>query len=168
MRALCRFDGIGSLYCKGVLEEEVDVLDRKHDGYVTCPLVTTFFFVGGRQLKVRRNRGPYLNDHDYILAFTQVELEDMKLLRDSAPTADGTTSGDATDYDEDLAEDAPDIERTIHKLQDLLPLIFCRPLTSSGTSPDPSKGESVLCYHDLSLSNVIVDPATCGVTGIVD
>ena len=92
----------------------------------------------------------------------------MKLLRDSAPTADGTTSGDATDYDEDLAEDAPNIERTTHKLQDLLPLIFCRPLTSLGASPDPPKGEFVLCHHDLSLSNVIVDPATCGVTGIVD
>ena len=168
MRALCRFDGIGSLYCRGALEEGVDVLDGKHDAYVIGPLVTTFFFVGGRRLKVQRNRGPYLNDHDYMLAFTQVELEDMKLLRDSAPTADGTTSGDATDYDEDLAEEVPDIERTTHKLQGLLPSIFCSPSTSPGTSPDPPKGEFVLCHHDLSLSNVIVDPATHKVTGIVD
>lgn len=92
----------------------------------------------------------------------------MKLLRDSAPTADGTTSGDATDYDKDLAGDAPDIEHMTHKLQNLLPSIFCRPSTSPGTSPDPPKEEFVLCHHDLSLSNVMVDPATYKVTGIVD
>ncbi|RPA89452.1 hypothetical protein L873DRAFT_1822816 [Choiromyces venosus 120613-1] len=162
MRALCRFDAIGSLYCRGALEEEegVDVLDAKHDAYVIGPLVTAFFFVGGRRLKVRRDRGPYLNDHDYMLALTQVELEDMKLLQE--------TTEDAADYDEDLAEDAPDIVHATHKLQDLLPSIFCHPSTPLGASPDPPKGEFVLYHHDLSLSNVIVDPATCKVTGIVD
>ncbi|RPA98189.1 hypothetical protein L873DRAFT_1808800 [Choiromyces venosus 120613-1] len=161
MRALCRFDGIGSLYCRGALEEEegVDVLDAKHDAYVIGPR---------RRLKVRRDRGPYLNDHDYVLALTQVELEDMKLLQESTE--------DAADYDKDLAEDAPDIVRATHKLQDLLPSILCRPSTPlgalpstpSGASPDPPKGEFVLYRHDLSLSNVIVDPATYKVTGIVD
>ncbi|RPB04453.1 hypothetical protein L873DRAFT_1799330 [Choiromyces venosus 120613-1] len=162
MRALCRFDAIGSLYCRGALEEKegVDVLDAKHDAYVIGPLVTTFFFVGGRRLKVQRNRGPYLNDHDYMLALTQVELEDMKLLQESTE--------DTADYDKYLTEDVPDIVRATHKLQDLLPSIFCRPLTPLGASPDPPKGEFVLCHHDLSLSNVIVDPATYKVTGIVD
>ncbi|RPA88715.1 hypothetical protein L873DRAFT_1824142 [Choiromyces venosus 120613-1] len=142
MRALCRFDAIGSLYCRGALEEEegVDVLDAKHDAYVMGPLVTAFFFVGGRWLKV--------------------ELEDMKLLQESTE--------DAADYDKDLAEDVPDIVHATHKLQDLLPSIFCRPSTPLGASPDPPKGEFVLYHHDLSLSNVIVDPATYKVTGIVD
>ena len=103
-----------------------------------------------------------------MLALTQVELEDMKLLRDSAPTAGGTTPGDTTDYDEDLAEELPDIERTAHKLQDLLPSISCRLSTSPGASPDPPKGQFVLHHHDLSFSNVIVDPVTYKVTGIVD
>ncbi|RPA96361.1 hypothetical protein L873DRAFT_1694551 [Choiromyces venosus 120613-1] len=162
MRASCRFDAIGSLYCRGALKEEegVDVLDARHEAYVIGPLVTAFFFVGGRRLKVRRDRGPYLNDHDYMLALTQVELEDMKLLQESTE--------DAADYDKDLAEDAPDIVHATHKLQDLLPSIFCRPSTPLGASPDPPKGEFVLYHHDLSLSNVIVDPATCKVTGIVD
>ena len=143
-------------------------MDAKHDAYVIGPLVTTFFFVGGRRLKVQRNRGPYLNDHDYMLALTQVELEDMKLLQESTE--------DAADYDKYLAEDAPDIVRATHALQDLLPSIFCRPSpplgalpsSPSGASPDPPKGEFVLCHNDLSLANVIVDPATYKVTGIVD
>ncbi|RPA96351.1 hypothetical protein L873DRAFT_1773048 [Choiromyces venosus 120613-1] len=170
MRALCRFDAIGSLYCQGALEEKegVDVLDAKHDAYVIGPLVTSFFFVGGRRLRVRRNRGPYLNDHDYVLALTEVELEDMKLLKESTE--------DAADYDKYMAEDVPDIVHATHQLQDLLPSIFCRPSTPlgalpstpSGASPDPPKGQFVLCHHDLSLSNVIVDPATYKITGIVD
>ncbi|RPA89054.1 hypothetical protein L873DRAFT_1823550 [Choiromyces venosus 120613-1] len=157
MRALCRFDGIGSLYCRGALEEEegVDVLDAKHDAYVIGPLVTTFFFVGGRRLKVQRNRGPYLNDHDYVLALTQVELEDMKLLQESTE--------ETADYDKYLAEDAPDIVRATRELQDLLPSIFCRPSTPlgalpstpSGASPNPPQGEFVTGIVDWECVGII-------------
>jgi hypothetical protein len=81
LREKCLFDAIGSLYHRAELGEKEDVVATSYNEFVVGPIVTTFFFVGGRRMRVERNRGPYRNDHDYMLALTQVELEDMKLLQ---------------------------------------------------------------------------------------
>lgn len=83
LREKCRFDAIGSLYQRTELsgEDAKTAVATGHHDFVIGPVVTTFFFAGKRKALVERNRGPYRSDREYILALTQVELEDMKLLQ---------------------------------------------------------------------------------------
>ncbi|KIL64133.1 hypothetical protein M378DRAFT_178966 [Amanita muscaria Koide BX008] len=148
-----RFTGIGTLYFR----EEIDTFNaavrvsRTEDGkYVLGPLVTPYMFAGGRKLRVPRDLRPYSNDAEYITALAASEREDMKLL----------LSPDArlhSDFDEDLAEDAEEIIQVLDELQPILSVLF------------PSQPRNfALQHHDLSLRNIIVDPATYQITGIVD
>jgi aminoglycoside phosphotransferase (APT) family kinase protein len=157
MRGKCRFASIGSLYFRKTLEEEgadVHMVETGKKDFVVGPIVTTFFFVGGRRLMVRRDRGPYDNEHDYMRALTEVEIEDMKRLQSSTPPND---DDQVFEHDEDLFEDAPDIERATRELQDVIPALF----SSSSTT-------FTLCHHDLSLANLIIEPDTYQIMGIVD
>jgi hypothetical protein len=88
-------------------------------------------------------------------ALTEVEAEEMKLLQNPTPPNDDDDQ--VFEHGEDLAEDAPDIESVRRELQNVITSLF----TSSSTT-------FALCHHDLSLSNIIIDPITYGVTGIVD
>jgi len=62
-----------------------------------------------------------------------------------------------SDFDKDLAEDAEDIIEVLNELQPISTELF--------PSPHP---HSALSHHNLSLANILVDPATYEVTGIVD
>ena len=148
-----RFAAIGNLYFR----EDIDtsnaaacVVPTEDEKYVLGPIVTTYMFAGGRKLRVPRNLGPYSNDAEYIAALTATELEDMKLL----------LSADAhsySDFDEDLAEDAEDIIEVLNELQTISIALF------------PSRHRNFALYHhDLSLANILVDPETYEITGIVD
>ena len=147
------FAAIGNLY----LREDIDTSDAavrvvptEDEKYVLGPIVTPYMFSGGRKLRVSRNLGPYSNDAEYIAALAATELEDMKLLQ----SADANSYGD---FDEDLADDAEDIIEVLNELQTISAPLF------------PSRlHHFALYHHDLSLANVLVDPATCQVTGIVD
>ncbi len=62
-----------------------------------------------------------------------------------------------SDFDKDLAEDAENIIQALDKLQPILSALF------------PSQPRNfALHHHDLSLRNILVDPATHQITGIVD
>ena len=148
-----RFTGIGTLYFREDIDRfdaAVRMLRTEDEKYVLGPLVAPYMFAGGRKLRVPRDLGPYSNDAEYIAALAASELEDMKLL----------LSPDArlhSDFDEDLAEDAENIIQVLEKLQPILSVLF------------PSQPRNfALHHHDLSLSNILVDPATYQITGIVD
>ena len=64
-----------------------------------------------------------------------------------------------SDSDDDLAEDAPEIQETIQQLLEILPSIF---------SENMQTEEFTLCHHDLNRSNVMVDCMTLEITGILD
>ena len=147
------FTGIGTLYFR----EEIDtfnaavrVLPTENEKYVLGPLVTPYMFAGGRKLRVPRDLGPYSNDTEYIAALAASEMEEMKLL----------LSPDAhlhSDFDKDLAEEAEGIIEVLGEFQPILSVLF------------PSQPRNfALQHHDLSLSNILVDPATYQITGIVD
>lgn len=147
------FTAIGNLY----LREEIDisnaavhVVPTDDEKYVLGPIVTPYMFAGGRKLRASRNLGPYSNDAEYVAALAAAEMEDMKQL----------LSADAhsyADFDEDLAEDAEDIIEVLNELQTISTTLF------------PSRPRYfTLHHHDLSLANVLVDPATYEITGIVD
>lgn len=148
-----RSNAIGNLYFREDIDTSnaaVRVVPTNDEKYVIGPIVTTYMFAGGRKLRVPRNLGPYSNDAEYIDALAASELEDMKLLL----SADADSH---SDFDEDLAEDAEDIIEVLGELQTISAVLF------------PSRPRHfVLHHHDLSLANILVDPATYEVTGIVD
>lgn len=148
-----RFTAIGNLYLHGDIDTwnaAVRVVPTDDEKYVLGPIVTPYTFAGGRKLRVPRDLGPYSNDAEYISALAATEMEDMKLL----------LSADAhsyADFDEDLVEDAGDIIEVLNELQTISTTLF------------PSRPRHFpLCHHDLSLANILVDPATYKITGIVD
>lgn len=150
LRKYCRFDYIGSLYhAWEALGEDAAVKPTRDDKFVLGPLVTPHFYVGGRRLRGKRNRGPFENQQDYMRALTDSNMEDLRLVKEAAPNA--------PDYDEDLAEDAPEIEEALLELQQLLPKLF-------GSSSPAQK--YVLHHHNLSLDKILVNPTGSIITGI--
>jgi len=82
LRGKCRFDAIGSLYQPAELSEadlEVAVATDDSD-FVIGPIVNSFIFAGKRKPLIKRDRGPYRSDREYLLALMNVELEDKRLL----------------------------------------------------------------------------------------
>ena len=147
------FAAIGNLYFREHIDTSnatVRVVPTDDEKYVLGPVVTPYMFVGGRKLRVPRDLGPYPDDAEYIAALTATELEEMKLLQSA-----GARSRD--DFDEDLAEDAEDIVEVLNELQPISTALF------------PSRIRNFrLHHHDLSLANILVDPATHEISGIVD
>lgn len=147
------FNAIGNLYFRGdidTLNPAVPVVPTHDEKYVLGPIVSIYTCVSGRKLRVQRNLGPYSNDAEYISALIATEMKEMDLLL----SAD---AGSDLDFDEDLAEDAEEIKEVLNKLQKISTTLFsARPARFS------------LHHQDLSLENIIVDPATYEITGIVD
>jgi aminoglycoside phosphotransferase len=163
MREKCRFASIGSLYFRKDLEEkgaEVTMMETGTDDFVIGPIVTRFFFVGGRRLLVERDRGPYSHEYDYIHALTEVVVQDIQHLQNSTPP-DDDDDDQAFEYDKYLAEDAHKVIQATRELQEVLPSIFPRDNPTTTT-------EFALYHRHLDLSNIIVDPTTYQITGIVD
>lgn len=147
------FAAIGNL----CFREDIDTLNtavrvvQTEDGkYALGPIVTAYMFVGGRKLRVSRNLGPYSDDAEYMAALISTELEEMKLRQSAEPRSHG-------EFDEHLAGDAEDIIQVLNGLQTICTALF------------PSHPRHfTLHHHDLSRANILVDPATFEVTGIVD
>lgn len=67
---------------------------------------------------------------------------------------------ESSESDEDsLVKDALEIEETIQQLREIVPSLFSEGIQTEGF---------VLRHHDLSRSNVMVDPITLEITGIID
>ena len=82
LRGKCRFDAIGSLYEYTELGEadlKVAAATDNND-FVIGPIVNSSILAGERKPLIKRDRGPYRSDREYLLALMQVELEDKKLL----------------------------------------------------------------------------------------
>jgi aminoglycoside phosphotransferase (APT) family kinase protein len=168
LRGKCRFDAIGSLYQHAELSEadlKVAVATDNND-FVIGPIVNSFIFAGKRKSLIKRDRGPYRSDREYLLALMKVELEDKKLLLKliSDKRAAGVQKVHSNDEDsesdeDDLAADVPEIEDTIRRLQGILTSLFSNDMQTKGF---------VLRHHDLSHSNIMVDHTTLEITGIID
>jgi aminoglycoside phosphotransferase (APT) family kinase protein len=155
LRDQCSFDAIGNLYFREDLLDGTVHAEPTRDGrFAIGPIVTAFMFAGGRKLRLPRNLGPYSDDAGYMAALTGAEVEDMKFLQSpDAQTHD--------DFDEDLAEEASAILEALRELQEVWETLFpSRPQALPSSFP--------LTHHDLSLSNILVDPATYKIAGIVD
>jgi aminoglycoside phosphotransferase len=147
----CSFDVIGNLYFRhDIPNETVRTVSVTDDRFVIGPTVTTFMFAGGRKLRLPRNLGPYSDDAEYMAALADAEAEDIQFLQ-----SPGARTYD--DFDEDLAEEAPEIMEAWRELQRVRATFFPSHLRSFALS-----------HHDLSLSNILVDPTTYEINGIID
>ncbi|KAG0137904.1 hypothetical protein HOY82DRAFT_575803 [Tuber indicum] len=146
LRGKCRFGAVGSLYQHAELSE----------GDLKVAVVNSFIFAGKWKPLMKRDRGPYRSDSDYLLASTKVELEDRKLLLKlvSDKGAAGVQKAHLNDADSASDQDDPAAD-----LQEILTSLFFNDMQTT---------EFVLHHHDLSHSNVMVDHTTLEITGIVD
>ncbi|KIJ51526.1 hypothetical protein M422DRAFT_65481 [Sphaerobolus stellatus SS14] len=146
------FKSIGSLYLRSDMERlHISTIETNDPEFVLGPLVSLRLFYGGLRSRVNRNLGPYPSERDYILAWAEVQLQEVDLAQTLNP-------GDPQ-YDEDLVDDAPKIKAAIEALCRVGDVLF---------SPQTDDGGYVLHHNDLSLANILVDPNTFNITGIVD
>jgi len=141
MRKHCLFHEIGGLY------------HSTEDEFILGPIVTQFMFMGGRRHLLPRNRGPYSHDSEFMRAFIDVQKADIHLLQ--------TMPFEHPNFDEDLLEDGPDIIHAMDNLLTLVPKLF-------PTVENDKPFRTVLLHPDLSLNNIMIDPRTLKVAGIID
>ncbi|MCJ1453309.1 hypothetical protein MMC28_003655 [Mycoblastus sanguinarius] len=137
---------------KPTLEEE-----SEQNRYVVGQLLDPLFFLY-RRLYLLGDRGPSRTSQEWMAAEIDFQMHWIRtgpLVRQS-PNRDDF---DDDDWDSDCDEEAPDMEKLCHDFQHVLHEIFpAREETSS----------YVLYHHDLSLANILVDPGTLKITGVID
>ena len=110
--------------------------------------------MNGRRQLLLRDRGPYHHYSDFVRALIDVQIADIHRLE--------TMSSNDPNFNEYLLEDGLAILRVMDKL---LSLSFRRSFREA-----KRKGSivSALLHPDLSLSNIMIDPNTLEITGIID
>lgn len=118
------------------------------DDFAIGQLLDGIFIIRGR-LYISGDRGPYSNPIKWLSALIHVELEWIKKYQ---------TEGD-DEYDSDLAEESPAMASLCHEYLEVLPALFA----------EEKNGLSCMLDHsDLNPANILVNPETFSITGIVD
>ncbi|WEW59784.1 hypothetical protein PRK78_005264 [Emydomyces testavorans] len=123
------------------------------DSFVVGRIVSPWFF-RDKRVWLPGDRSPFTSTHDLMLAETQIQIERIK---NFSPLP---TDEYFSETDEELAPDQEDILKTCYKLKELVPVIF----------PIPSEHceKAMLQHDDLSEANIIVNPVTYEIAGIID
>ena len=121
--------------------------------FVVGRIVSPWFFRDKRVL-LPADRGPFSSSYELMMAKTQIQIERIKVLS-PLPTDEYHSQ-----INEELAEDQDEILKTCHDSKELIPYYF--------PALDNSKGINTLYHSDISIRNIIVDPKTYRITGIVD
>ena len=120
--------------------------------FVVGRIVSPWFFRDKRVL-LPTDRGPFSSSYELMMAKTQIQIERIKNL--SPCPSDEYYS----ETDEELAGSQDKILEVCYDLKAAIPDCF----------PQSGSGETNTIYHsDLSDRNIIVDPMTYRITGIVD
>ena len=169
------FDRIGSLYFQSALANRRDESSDKEQGdvdstdpgsksamnqsyqaapdkaslpdFAVGPIFSPIFYVGVR-LYLPGDRGPYRSTSEWLKAEINMQLQWVKA---------GRVEGD-TSYVKDFEKEVPEIEAECYRYLSILPTIIS----------DDERPEYRLHHGDLNLSNILVDPTTFEITGIVD
>ena len=115
------------------------------------PVVTNQFFYGDR-VHLQPDRGPFETSLSYLTSLLHLHV---------ASTTNRKIAASADDeYDEDDISELDDTISAYQSILSILPTFF---------PPEASGQETFSLYHDdLSSNNILVDPATHQITGIVD
>ncbi len=164
----CRFPLLGNLYFADIwnqagytpilseYEPAVDVAntDIGIDGeFVVGRMVSTRFF-RDKRLLLPAHRGPFKTALELVTAETKLLGQRIRHLS-ASPAADYYS-----EVDEQLAEDGTEVLHTFNDLEGVLPRIF--------SATDVSEDFKMLWHDDLSGMNILVDPASHKLTGVVD
>lgn len=125
--------------------------------YIVGPLLHPIFYLY-RRLYLPGNRGPFRSSREWMAAELDFQMSWIKtgpLIKTSKNREDF----DRDDWDSDGDEEAPEMEKLSNDYRDVLPEVFP---AAEGVSP------YVLHHHDLSLANILVNPDTYEITGIID
>ena len=110
--------------------------------------------MNGRRQLLLRDRGPYHHYSDFVRALSiDVQIADIHLLE--------TMTSNDPNSNEYLLEDGLAILRVMDELLSLVPTIFLR-------GEKEGSIVSALLHPDLSLSNIMIDPNTLEIIGIID
>ncbi len=126
--------------------------------FIFGPIVAPFYFEQ-RRLHIPSNRGPYLTSQDCmkerIVLQSSYASTEIALLK-------STTNDEVLDeLDEDYLEDGDIILELCNDYLEALPTIF-------PTQNSVSEGPFVLCHEDLNQGNILVDPESFAITGLID
>ena len=129
----------------------------EHNQYIVGPILDPLFYLY-RRLYLPAHRGPYRTSREWMAA----EIDIQRTWANTGPlikTLTNCEDFDAYDWDSDCDEEAPEMARLINDYQDILPSIFA---ADEGNSP------YVIHHPDLSLANILIDPNTYEITGVID
>lgn len=115
--------------------------------FVVGPLFSWVFWLGAR-LYLPGHRGPYRNSHEWLKALIEMQQTWVKAGR----------VDDDSDYGSDFEEEVPEMMEGCQQYLDFL----------SSICPENDNTLSFLYHHDLNSANILVDPKTFAITGIVD
>ena len=118
------------------------------DEFVIGPIFSWIFWKGSR-LYVPGNRGPYQSCSEWYRALIEMQISWVKAVREE----------DDSDYDSDFEKESPDTLEWCQQYLDVLTAICPEQEEHSASS---------LHHHDLNEANILVNPETFGITGIVD
>ena len=139
--------GIQSSYTEVKIDQDIGAK------FVVGPIVSPWFFRDKRVL-LPADRGPFLSSYTLMLAKAQIQIERIKNL---SPLS---TDEYYSESDEELMDDQDEILKICDDLKTLIADYFS-PLGND-------KDTNTLYHSDLSDQNIIVDPNTYCITGIVD
>lgn len=178
--AATKFDKIGSVYFEDSKSRENDgtqpftaASELSASGFCIGTSVDPAFF-SGRRRYLESNRGPFRSCRAWVRALLEVEWEFIntaRILLLSKSDMSDALKEEQWEYlvqeeiglDEDDLQDFADMEQTYRSYKELLPLLF-------GDQDSMASGErSFSLYHeDLRSANIIVNPSTYEITGIID
>ncbi|KAK5955090.1 hypothetical protein OHC33_003769 [Knufia fluminis] len=114
------------------------------------------------------NKGPFNSFEDYIRAQTRLIANESKQCYDAdmAEAEDKSEKGSDDDDDDDDESDFLIIMENLRRLEAALPKVF--ESLPKPTSDESSNILTTLAHTDLSPDNILIDPVTCKITGIID
>lgn len=130
--------------------------DVPNDGFVVGKM-TSPFFVSKRRLFKPSNRGPFRSSNEYITAKIQRQRDWIRTGVEIANSEDPDEID--SDCDEDLIDQAPDMLNACNDVLEFVPSIF---------PPTETEKSYTLLRHDINPDNIILDPATHQIVGIID
>ena len=124
---------------KGYIDQAEFCVDRIFD-----PLFCT-----ASRLYLQGDRGPYKSSIEWLSAEVHIQLEWIR---------NGPVENDP-EYVGDFAGESPMMERLCREYLEVLPMVF---------SGEEAEGSFTLHHSDLNAANILVQPETFEITGIVD